>query len=431
MITSVKEVMDFVYESYFARQDVEHTPPTDGSHPQDDRNNRRPDLAVAMLERLGQPDWMGTNVLVTGSKGKGSVSRLLELILRMHGKKTGLFTSPHLHDYNERIRINGEMIPNEDLIDMANLVQPITAQIQNTLEEGEYISPMANGLCMALTYFKHMETEYNILECGRGARFDDVASAYSDYAVINVIFDEHIPYLGTCLEDVAWHKAGVMKSNQIKAFSAVQMSEVEMILIQEANQAQVELDFVESVHNAILNTVSQSYNQANAFLAYEAARGMLGNQFSHTIAMDAIMAYPFSGCLERISDKPKVYMDGCIHPVCAKEITAAVKGNCEKRAVIGIPDNKSYKEVVRELIGVMDSTILSQPAECHLPFDGEQKDFAKLLKDEGKSIYHIEELESALVQALSDLPDTGELYIIGTQIYLGQVKSILKRRGIL
>ncbi len=107
MITNVKEVMDFVYASYFNRIDVVENRDEDksvtGTNPSDDRNNRRPDITANMLSILGRPDLNGRNILVTGSKGKGSVSRVLEGILRAHDIKTGLFTSPHLHTYNERI----------------------------------------------------------------------------------------------------------------------------------------------------------------------------------------------------------------------------------------------------------------------------------------------------------------------------------------
>ena len=431
MITSVKEVMDFVYASYFARQDVASESPSDGSHPMDDRNKRRPELAKQILESLGQPDAQGINILVTGSKGKGSVSRILDLILRAHKFKVGLFTSPHLHVYNERISINGTTISDDDLIDMANLVAPISSKIQAHLNEGDYISPMANGLGLALTYFKHMETDFNILECGRGARFDDVAVAKADYAVINVIFDEHIPYLGQSIEDVAWYKAGVMKSGQKQVFSAIQKDVVKDILLTESKLRKTKLTFTQDIQEDILNHVSQSYNQANANLAYQAAQGILGQAFNHDLAMKAIKSYGFSGCLEQVSSQPKIFMDGCIHPVCAKEIANSINGKSEKRAIIGVPDNKSYKELVRELLGVMDCIILSEPSNCHLPFGGEQIDFANEVGQEGFNIYHIKSLEEAIETSLSDLPEAGEVFIIGTQIYLGQVKSILKRRGLI
>jgi len=431
VITCVKEVMDFVYDSYFTRQEVSRARPLDGSHPQDDRNNRRPDLALSMLQALNRPDKKGVNVLVTGSKGKGSVSRLLEGILRTHGFKTGLFTSPHLHIYNERILVNGQMISDDDLIDMANYVQPVSKTLQKSLKEGDYISPMANGLSMAMTYFKHMETDYNILECGRGARFDDVAVSHSDFAVINVIFDEHIPYLGESLVDVAWHKAGVIHRGQTNVFSALQDSDVMSVLNQEAEKQNVKINTVDGIHPDILLHINQSYNQANAQLAYDAAKGILGDVFKHEITMGSILEYPFSGCLEQISAEPNIFIDGCIHPVCAKEIADGFNDSSHKRAIIGIPDNKAYKEVVHTLIEHMECTILSQPADCHLPFSGEQGTFAQSLKKDGKSIYYIAELEKAIEQTLTDLPTSGELYIVGTQIYLGQVKSILKRRGII
>lgn len=439
MITSVKDVMDFVYASYFNRTKLDewtgHIVP--GSHPEDDRNTRRPDLTDKMLEALGRPDHGMNNILVTGSKGKGSVSRLLESILRAHGEKTGLFTSPHLHVYNERIQVNGQMISDQDLIKVARLVKPISQALNDnltkgeTIARGEYISPMGNGLCMALMHFKNQETTYNILECGRGARFDDVAVAQSDYAVINIIFDEHLPNLGQSLQDVAWHKAGVISGHQKFVFSAKQKSEVLEVLQKEACVKHVPLILPGEIHSKIQDFVGQAYNRENANLAYTAARYILKDKFSPDMALEAIKAFPFSGCIEKVSETPTIFLDGCIHPVCAREIAKAMNTQKHIRALIGVPDNKAYGEVVKELADKSDVIILTRPAKCHLPFSGIQGQLAEDMQREGHSVYHVPNLENAIDQALNDLPSDGEVYIIGTQIYIGQVKTQLARRGII
>lgn len=433
MITSVKEVMDFVYDSYFNRKKADkltgHIAP--GSHPEDDRNTRRPDLTDKMLEALGRPDQGMKNILVTGSKGKGSVSRLLESILRAHGEKTGLFTSPHLHVYNERIQVNGQMISDQDLINVGCLVKPISQTLNDTLAKGEYISPMGNGLCMALMHFKNQETTYNILECGRGARFDDVAVARSDFAVINIIFDEHLPNLGQSLQDVAWHKAGVISGNQKYVFSARQEPKVLEVLQKEARIQHVPLILPGKMHPQIQDFVGQAYNRENANLAYTAASYILKDKFSPTTALEAIKAFPFSGCIEKVSEAPTIYLDGCIHPVCAREIAKAMNTQKHIRALIGVPDNKAYGEVVKEMVDKSDIIILTQPAECHLPFSGIQGQLAENMRRDGHNVYHVPNLENAINQAISDLPSDGEVYIIGTQIYIGQVKTQLARRGII
>ncbi len=399
-----------------------------GTNPSDDRNNRRPDITANMLSILGRPDLNGRNILVTGSKGKGSVSRVLEGILRAHDIKTGLFTSPHLHTYNERICVNGDMIDDDDLIDFANLVEPVSRKLDMDLKRGEYISPMGNGLAIALSYFKAVGTEYNILECGRGARFDDVAVAASEHAVINIIFDEHLPYLGESLEDVAWHKAGVIKKDQSSVFSSVQTSEVEQILKKESELKQTKLVFARNMNEDIGETVGQAFNKSNANLAYTAAKQILGTKFDHDLAMQAIMEYPFSGCLELVSESPKIFMDGCIHPVCAKVIADSMNTQNHIRCIIGIPDNKEYKKVVEILSKTVDVIMLSEASNCHLPFSGEQMKFAETMRSKNKLVYHIPSLENAIDQALAELPAHGEVYIIGTQIYIGQAKAILGRR---
>lgn len=432
-MTSVKDVMDFVYGSYFKRTKVETSPSKilDGSHPEDDRNTRRPDLTSEMLKALDKPDQGMTNILVTGSKGKGSVSRLLELILRAHGEKTGLFTSPHLHVYNERIRVNGKMISDHALIEAALQVQPISMALDESLELGEYISPMGNGLCMALVHFKNEATSYNILECGRGARFDDVAVAESDYALINIVFDEHLPNLGRNIEEVAWHKAGIISKGQEYVFSAVQKPEVLNVLENQARKNGVDLVIASQMHPEIDKSVGQAYNKENANLAYTAAKYILKDKFSHNRALQAIKSFHFAGCVEKVSSDPTIYLDGCIHPVCAKEIAKAMNTKKHIRSIIGIPDNKAYEEVVEILSQKSAVTFLSEPAKCHLPFSGIQAHLVRNMRQRGQNVYHIPNLQEAIEQALNDLPEQGEIYIVGTQIYIGQVKTELARRGII
>ncbi len=435
MIGNVNDVVDFVYASYFAREGSKvndngvKMPPLDGSHIDDDRNNRRPDITKVILERLGSPDKKTSNILVTGSKGKGSVSRLLERILCAHGLKTGLFTSPHLHVYNERIRVNSEMISDADLVEVARLVEVVSREIDKDLAEGEYISPMGNGLAMALLHFNKVGTDVNILECGRGARFDDVAQAHADYAVINVIFDEHLPYLGTSTKDVAWHKAGVMQKDQQGVFSAMQSDEVTEALGTEAKALNLKVNYVDTSIDHTLNTAP--YNQLNALLAMQSAEGILKGDFDKAVALNAINVFEFPGCLEKVSAEPNIYIDGCIHTVCAKMIVSTIETHAMNKCIVGIPDNKAYKEVVYELLTKMDEVILTQPSNCHLPFGGEQKVFANKCASDGNNVVYKSKIEEALDHALQGLESNGNLYVIGTQIYLGQVKKSLECRGLI
>ena len=432
MVTSTDDVMAFVYKSFFNRNTQAEGLIHEGSHPLDDRNNRQPWYTLEILEQMGRPDKEAVNVLVTGSKGKGTISRLLERIIRAHGIRTGLFTSPHLHVYNERIRVCGEMISDSDLIAAANTVKPISEAIESTLEAGAYISPMGNGIAMALKHFSDTNTEINILECGRGARFDDVAAVDSAYAVIGAVFDEHIPYLGRNLEEVAWHKAGIMHASQKRVFSAKQEALVDDVLRKEAQDHNLAIAFVETVPQEIERTIDVLYNRENAALAYLSAQGVLGERFVPETALEVIWAFPFEGCLERVSSEPEIRIDGCIHPVCAKAIAGSIDENKKVRFIVGVPDNKAYAEVVHELLPVSSQIILTKPAQkCHLPFEAAQRVFAEELADQGACILYMEKLDEAIDFALNDLEDGEALYIVGTQIYLGEVKTCLGKRGVI
>jgi dihydrofolate synthase/folylpolyglutamate synthase len=397
----------------------------------DDRNNRAPNITAKMLEELGRPDNQGVNVLVTGSKGKGTISRLLERILRAHGVKTGLFTSPHLHTYNERIRICGEMIHDNDLIRVARQVEPVSQAIDKTCLPGDYISPMGNGLLMALLYFEQVHTEVNILECGRGARYDDVAAAKSSYAVIGTIFDEHIPYLGQHIKDVAWHKAGIMDKAQSAVISAEQEPSVQAVLNAEARLQNLTVDYVCSISDAVKKRVAISYNQKNAEVAFLSAQRILKDRFCWTTALEIIEQFAFEGCLEKLSDSPEIYIDGCIHPVCADAIAKTVRADKPVRFMVGIPDNKAYQAVIQKFEPVAKQIVLTKPTECHLPFSQEQVVFAKAESEQGKNVLHMDNLETALDYLLGQLRSDEGLYIVGTQIYLGQVKTALHKRGLI
>ena len=161
------------------------------------------DNIIALLEILGNPHNNFKSVHVAGTNGKGSTSHMLASIFQEAGFKTGLYTSPHLHDFRERIRINGEMIPEENVIEF---IEKHKAQFEGM---GLSFFEMTTG--MAFDYFSKEKVEIAIVEVGLGGRLDSTNLITPELSVITNIGLDHVQFLGNTLEKIAYEKAGIIK----------------------------------------------------------------------------------------------------------------------------------------------------------------------------------------------------------------------------
>lgn len=162
------------------------------------------DNTWALAEHLGHPEAGLTCIHVAGTNGKGSTSHMLASILQEAGYKTGLYTSPHLNDYRERIRINGKMIPEETVTDFIN------ANFGFFEERNLSFFEMSVGL--AFDYFRKENTDIAIIETGMGGRLDATNIVTPLVAVITNIGKDHTQFLGNTLEKIAFEKAGIIKA---------------------------------------------------------------------------------------------------------------------------------------------------------------------------------------------------------------------------
>lgn len=153
---------------------------------------------------FGQPHKRFKSIHVGGTNGKGSTSHLLAAILQSQGYKTGLYTSPHLVDFRERIRVNGEMIPEE-------MVTDFVERYRNSGYDG-HPSFFELTMMMAFDYFASQNVDYAIIEVGMGGRLDSTNIITPLLSVITNISKDHTQFLGTTLEAIAAEKAGIIKS---------------------------------------------------------------------------------------------------------------------------------------------------------------------------------------------------------------------------
>jgi dihydrofolate synthase/folylpolyglutamate synthase len=152
---------------------------------------------------LNNPEKNFKTIHVAGTNGKGSVSHMIASIFQSAGYKTGLYTSPHLHDFRERIRINGEMIEEEEVITFTKKITPLISQIEPSFFE------VTVG--MAFDYFSKENVDIAIIETGLGGRLDSTNVIKPQIAIITNIGLDHTHILGNTLELIAAEKAGIIK----------------------------------------------------------------------------------------------------------------------------------------------------------------------------------------------------------------------------
>lgn len=163
------------------------------------------EVSKRMLEQLGNPQCGIPFVHVAGTNGKGSTTAFLCKILEQTGKKVGMFTSPHLITFEERIRINGIYIPKEEVTRLGNLLLEMQFDVSPTMFD--------YCLAMAVLYFKEQDCDVMVMETGIGGRYDSTnALGVPELAIITKIGFDHMGVLGNTLEEIAEEKAGIIKT---------------------------------------------------------------------------------------------------------------------------------------------------------------------------------------------------------------------------
>ncbi len=190
----------------------------------------------AIADHLGHPHRSYRTIHVAGTNGKGSTSHTLASILQSAGYVTGLYTSPHLVDFRERIRVDGCMIPKEEVV---NFVKQ-NEQFFRTLSPSFFEITMA----MAFEYFRRTSVDVAVVETGLGGRLDSTNIITPDLSIITNIGFDHMTFLGETLPEIAFEKAGIIKSG-IPAVIGERHAETDDTFINKANEVGAPLTFAE------------------------------------------------------------------------------------------------------------------------------------------------------------------------------------------
>lgn len=214
------------------------------------------DNTILLDEYFGHPHSGYRTIHVAGTNGKGSVSHMIASVLQEAGFKTGLYTSPHLKDFRERIKVDGEMIAEKDVVDFVSKHREIIEKVKPSFFE--------MTVAMALNYFAERKVDIAVIEVGLGGRLDSTNIINPVLCVITNIGHDHMDLLGDSIEKVAVEKAGIIKGNTPVVISETQ-AETEKIFIAKANDMNSLICFADQEYECELG----NYDNANSIRSYK------------------------------------------------------------------------------------------------------------------------------------------------------------------
>lgn len=367
MIDSMESAIRYIFQT---RRRLDKTPRGLDEYTRDTAPTRR------LLARAGLPKQQRKTIIVTGSRGKGSVSAIAAKLLSAMGRRAGTITSPHLVHWNERIRVDGRMIPSQDFLRILRALQPhIDAEIAG-LEDSQYLSPQGIFLAIALRYFDEQRADVAVLEVGRGGRFDDIAIVPNQLALFTPIMLEHTALLGESLARIAWHKAGIIKPG-CQAISLPQADEAAAELQKEAEQQKAHLailredelaEFVNRHGNGqvmrlpaygeLFLPLLGRYQLANATLAIRAVERF---GLDESALRKGLSAVRWQGRAQQLDESPRIVIDGAITPTSARSFVESLDGlSAPVVSIVGVPRDRDYSSVYSVMAVVSDALIITE-----------------------------------------------------------------------
>ena len=328
-----------------------------------------------LLNELGNPQNNLKFLHVAGTNGKGSTSTMLSEILIDAGYKTGLYTSPYVFDFNERIRVNSENIPNDDLAALISRIEPVITRLN---ENGVVITEFEIITAAALLYYKEQNWDYVVLDVGLGGRFDATnIISKPEVSVITSISYDHINILGSTIEEIAFEKCGIIKENSRVVTSSLQNQDALKVIKDISAQKNAQLyiadyNCVEILSQSIKGTdflykgttysisLVGMHQIENAVAVIEAANLIKG--VTLTNIQNGIKNTVMKARMELVADN--ILIDGGHNEECAEALKAVIKSYLSDKkitAVIGMMADKECEKYLKNILPLCDSVVFTKP----------------------------------------------------------------------
>jgi dihydrofolate synthase / folylpolyglutamate synthase len=339
-----------------------------------------------ILKFLGNPERNFKSIHIAGTNGKGSVASIINSVFIENGFKTGLYTSPHIKDFRERILVSGKMIPRNYVIDFTNRLYKLLEKIKPSFFEA--------STAMAFEYFANQNVDYGVIEAGLGGRLDSTNVLRPLISIITGIAIDHTEYLGDTIESIAFEKAGIIKKNipcivgymEKKAYAVMENKckekESEIINSEKLWDVRI-LKYDEDImklqisrKNAPNNKITLNYPvigkyQCNNIKTAFTAIDEIGK--NEIISFDEkciksgfeniIKNSIFYGRFQKISNNPKIIIDVSHNVQGIKNIRDNLKYFNYKNlyVIFGMMKDKEYKKCLSELEKLEATIVLTKP----------------------------------------------------------------------
>jgi folylpolyglutamate synthase/dihydrofolate synthase len=399
-----------------------------------------------LTEAMGNPQDSYKIIHVAGTNGKGSVCAMTASILKEAGYRVGLYISPYLEEFNERIQINGVNISNEDL---ARLATQVKAIIDEMVQNG-FSHPTEFEVVTAIgfKYFEEQGVDFAVVEVGLGGRFDATNVVKPLVGVITNIGYDHMDVLGDTLPKIAFEKAGIIKKG-IRVVSYPQEPEVLDVIKVRCKEEDASLT-VTALNNISLRDASPhgqifdygglkglrikllgEHQLLNAATAIEAIRNLQG--YSVNIDEKAIKKglenARWPGRLEVMKENPYIVIDGAHNPQGALALRKAIEDIFDYKKLIlimGILKDKDVDGILRTLLPVADAAVLTKPNSPRA-LSAHELNIMVMSNMPGLKTYCEDDIKKAVEKGIG-LADKDDLVLICGSLYLiGEVRKILRK----
>lgn len=366
-----------------------------------------------LCQRLGNPQNDLKFIHVVGTNGKGSFCSMLDSVLRHASYNVGLFTSPYIKEFTERIRVGGENIPKETLAEIVSYIQPIADAMEDKPTEFELIT------AIGLEYFKRCGCDVVVLEAGMGGRLDSTNIIGSSLlSVITGISLDHTAYLGDTVEKIAAEKAGVIKQGGVALYCGKD-ERAEAVIRDQADRMGATLlradksglsikrcdldgcvfDFGNWVDVELsLLGLYQPENAANVLRAVDELRRQ-GMRIPDSAVYKGLKAARWPARFERLEKEPLIIFDGAHNPEGIDAAIQSVKhyfGDQRVAVLTGVMRDKDYDYVAARLSEIAKRAFCLRPDN---PRALDAAEYARVLTDKGVEASSHESVEAAFEQA--------------------------------
>jgi len=401
----------------------------------------------ALCRRLDDPQKQFDAIQVTGTNGKTSTSRMLQALIAAHGVGCGLYLSPHLESYRERVSVDGVDIDEDDFEAIGRLVRKQTAAAERSLA-GRRITQFEAITAAALAYFAHRRIQAAVLEVGMGARWDATSVAAAKIGVITNVAMDHADWLGPELTDIAGEKSYVIRAGNTVVVGSVS-AEVDAVFEARAKAQGARLlksgrDFSRlstvgdtltirtprADYDGIALGVAGPWQAENAPAAVAAAEAYLDRALDVAKMRRALADVRSPGRAELVPGEPDIFLDGAHNVNGVEALADYLKTGFSGRKlvlVVSILRDKAAPAMVAKLVDAAAELIftVSDNPRCL-----RASELTGLAREHGGNATEAAGVEAALAEAKIKAGRDGVVVVTGSLYLVGQARKLLKNQGV-